>query len=103
MQLDRVRKGLWHLLQGGIKQSVRWIRRRRYYQFVTTPLVVKNVDHSFNVSKYPSVLTVDRPKSFPGLKVGVILDEFLLRAWSQEFETGADDHLKPSAWFVDNS
>lgn len=64
---------------------------------------MKNADHSINVSKYPSVLPVDRPKSFPGLKVGVILDEFSLRAWSPEFETGAEDHLKPSAWSADNS
>lgn len=40
-----------------------------------------------NSREYPEVLPVDRPKSFPGLKVGVILDEFSMRAWTPEFET----------------
>lgn len=95
-QFDRVRKGLWHLRKGGIKQFVKWRRRSRYYHFVSTPLAVKNSDHSVNPSRYPSVLPIDRPKSFPGLRVGVILDEFSLRAWTPEFETVL---LTPDGWY----
>lgn len=94
-QFDNVRKGLWHLRKGGIRQFVKWRRRSRYYHFVSTPLSVKNSDHSVNASKYPSVLPIERPKSFPGLKVGVILDDFSLLAWSPEFETVL---LTPNGW-----
>lgn len=94
-QFDRVRKGFWHLRKGGFKQFVKWRRRSRYYHFVTTPLSVKNSDDTVNASRYPSVQPVDRPKSFPGLKVGVILDEFSLRAWTPEFETVL---VTPDGW-----
>lgn len=94
-QFDRVRKGLWHLRKGGVQQFVKWRRRSRYYHFVTTPLSVKNSDHSVNPSKYPSVKPIERPKSFPGLKVGVILDDFSLLAWTPEFETVL---LTPNGW-----
>lgn len=40
-----------------------------------------------NSKDYPRVYPVNRPKSFPGLRVGVILDEFSLRAWTPEFHT----------------
>lgn len=56
---------------------------------------LKNGDDTINPENYPSVHPVDRPKSFPGLNVGVILDEFSLLAWTPEFETVL---LTPNAW-----
>lgn len=94
-QFDRARKGFWHLRKGGIRQFIKWKRRSRYYHFVTTPLNLKNSDDSVNASRYPSVQPIERPKSFPGLKVGVILDEFSLRAWTPEFETVL---VTPDGW-----
>src|SRR5690625_2494357 len=102
-QLGRMRKGLWHLRKGGIRQFNKWRRRSRYDYSSLPGTQLKNGDAMVNSEDYPEVRPVDRPKSFPGLKVGVILDEFSLRAWSPEFETGAEDHLKPSAWSADNS
>ena len=94
-QFDNVRKGLWHLRKGGLKQFRKWRRRRRYDYIFSRPLVVKNGDDSVDAEQYPSVSPIDRPKSFPGLRVGVILDEFSLRAWSPEFETVL---LTPDGW-----
>lgn len=94
-QLDRVRKGLWHLRKGGIRQFKKWRRRSRYDYIFTRPLNVKNGDDTVNVNGYPSVRPIERPKSFPGLQVGVILDEFSLRAWTPEFETVL---LTPDGW-----
>jgi spore maturation protein CgeB len=48
-----------------------------------------------NGQDYPEVRPVDRPKSFPGLRVGVILDEFSLRAWTPEFHTVL---VTPKGW-----
>lgn len=93
--LNTLRTGLWHLRKGGLKQFKKWRRRSRYYHFASTPLSLGNGTYDVNLSKYPSVRPIDRPKSFLGLKVGVILDEFSLLAWQPEFETVV---LTPQAW-----
>lgn len=94
-KLESLRKGLWHLRKGGFQQFMKWRRRSRYGYNITTPLGLKNGDDTVSPSSYPAVPAVDRPKSFPGLRVGVILDEFSLRAWTPEFETVL---LTPKGW-----
>src|SRR5690625_124619 len=94
-QLGRMRKGLWHLRKGGIRQFNKWRRRSRYDYSSLPGTQLKNGDSMVNSESYPEVQPVARPKSFPGLKVGVILDEFSLRAWSPEFDTVL---LTPTGW-----
>lgn len=94
-QLSHLRKGLWHLRKGGIRQLNKWRRRSRYDYSSLPGTHLKNGDSMVNSDSYPEVRPVDRPKSFPGLKVGVILDDFSLRAWSPEFDTVL---LTPTGW-----
>lgn len=94
-RLNSFRKGLWHLRKGGIRQFIKWRRRNRYLYNLAEPLELKNGDDTINPTNYPSVVPVDRPKSFPGLNVGVILDEFSLLAWAPEFDTVL---VTPTAW-----
>src|SRR5690625_4068473 len=93
--VSRLRKGLWHLRKGGLRQFQKWRRRSRYDYSALPGVRLKNGDDMVNSHEYPEVLPVDRPKSFPGLKVGVILDEFSMRAWTPEFETV---DLTPKGW-----
>lgn len=69
-------------------------RSRDHYIF-SSPLLVKNSDNSCNANEYPFVAPIERPKSLLGLQVGVIADEFSLRAWNPEFETVL---LTPDSW-----
>ena len=94
-QLSHLRKGLWHLRKGGIRPLNKWRRRSRYDYSSLPGTHLKNGDSMVNSDSYPEVRPVDRPKSFPGLKVGVILDDFSLRAWSPEFDTVL---LTPTGW-----
>jgi len=93
--VSRLRKGLWHLRKGGLRQFQKWRRRSRYDYSALPGVRLKNGDDMVNSHEYPEVLPVDRPKSFPGLKVGVILDEFSMRAWTPEFETVV---VTPKGW-----
>lgn len=94
-QIGRLRRGFWHLRKGGFRQFNKWRRRARYDYSTQPGMRLKNGDAMVNSNDYPEVLPVNRPKSFPGLKVGVILDEFSLRAWTPEFDTVL---LTPSGW-----
>ena len=94
-QQSRLCKGFWHLRKGGISQFKKWRRRRRYDYSSLPGTQLKNGDSMVNSESYPEVQPVARPKSFPGLKVGVILDEFSLRAWIPEFDTVL---LTPKGW-----
>src|SRR5690625_5119669 len=94
-QLTRWRKGLWHLRQGGLRQFNKWRRRSRYDYGSLPGIVLKDGNDMVNSQDYPEVQPVNRPKSFPGLRVGVILDEFSLRAWTPEFHTVL---VTPNGW-----
>ncbi|MGO1183579.1 MAG: glycosyltransferase family protein [Micrococcaceae bacterium] len=94
--LKRLRKGLWHWRQGGYSQYREW-RRRSKYHFPDYSIPASTVGSSPQRidEYYPAVTPLQRPKSFPGLRVGVILDEFSLAAWGPEFEMVV---LTPQRW-----
>lgn len=95
-KFSHLRKGLWHLRTGGFEQYRKWKRRSRYgYLGPANFTQLKDADDMVRTDIYPHMTPVDRPKSFPGLKVGVILDDFSLHAWSPEFETVL---LTPGEW-----
>lgn len=92
--VSRVRKAIWHLRTGGYAQIREWRRRNELAQRQVEASPEKHQPESV-ADFYPISQPIDRPKSFMGIRVGVILDDFSLQAWTPEFETVL---LSPSGW-----
>ena len=88
------RTGLWHVRKGGFRQLAEW-RRRRANDTCPNASAQRLSDGTFDPMAIPAYEPTLKPRSFPGLRVGVIMDDFSLQAWAYEFDTV---ELTPSNW-----
>ena len=91
--LQTLRTGLWHLRRGGVSQLRTWRRRRRTASYGTAD-GSGSADAAGGLT-FPVATVPERAPHFEGLRVGVILDDFSMLAWSYEFETVA---VTPERW-----
>lgn len=78
-KIHMLRKALWHLRKGGFEQLSEWSQRSKGLQ--ANPMI-KRGKRGY---RYHKVQPLERPKRFPNLNVGVILDDFSLRAFAPEW------------------
>ncbi|MDK8346573.1 MAG: glycosyltransferase [Brevibacterium sp. UMB1308B] len=78
-KIHMLRKALWHLRQGGVSQLQEWSRRSKTEKLNRVGL--RNRDR---FEYYPAE-PLERPKRFPDLNVGVILDDFSFQAFAPEW------------------
>lgn len=86
-RITTARRGLYHLRAGGPRGLSLWMSDR-YLQGSSSR-------NGFDPLAMNSQRPLDRPTSFPEIKVGVILDEFSFRAWGPEFTLV---QLTPESW-----
>lgn len=105
-----LRRALWHLRHGGVEQLKKY-RLRQKYATITgasqasalpaispTPglsQVKKNDGGAGYTLDFPAAVPLSTPQSFGTTRVAVILDDFSLQAWSNEFETVV---ITPENW-----
>ncbi|MGV3247172.1 CgeB family protein [Rothia sp. 11254D007CT] len=102
-----IRKRVWHVRHGGIKQLKTFLRREQLFGRNHGDLVrsgAKVLTGSQAVGEIPKVVRDPRlgsgyrlefepskalplPLTYPGVRAAVILDDFSLQAWGAEFET----------------
>lgn len=78
-KIHMLRKALWHLRKGGFEQLSEWSQRSKGLQ--ANPMI-KRGNRGY---RYHKVQPLERPKRFPNLNVGVILDDFSLQAFAPEW------------------
>lgn len=78
-KIHMLRKALWHLREGGFEQLSEWSQRSKGLQ--ANPMI-KRGKRGY---RYHKVQPLERPKRFPNLNVGVILDDFSLQAFVPEW------------------
>src|SRR5699024_537949 len=91
--LQTLRTGLWHLRTGGLSQLRTWQRRRRTASYGVGD-GTGSLDGAGTLS-FPPAKLPDRAPRLAGLRVGVILDDFSMLAWSYECESVA---VTPGWW-----
>ncbi|QHC02472.1 glycosyltransferase [Epidermidibacterium keratini] len=84
---------MWHLRHGGISQVREW-RRRQLADKRAAPRQIRATS-DFDPMDLPRHVPTPLAAPFGELRVGVIMDDFSLRAWSHEFTTV---ELTPNAW-----
>ena len=78
-KIHMLRKALWHLRRGGVGQFKEWSRRSKTEQLNRAGFRDRD-----KFEYYPAE-PLERPKRFPDLNVGVILDDFSLQAFAPEW------------------
>lgn len=91
LTVDDARRAVWHLRHGGVEGVRTWARRRAVDR---RPTVAGRVDRGGRVSFAPWPLDA-RPPARPGLRVGVVLDDFSRLALRYEWD---QVELQPSSW-----
>lgn len=89
--VTEARKGFWHLRKGGVAQFRDWLSRQRFQEIVPGT----SEDSSWDPLGVEAYSSLSRPRAFGDLKAAVILDDFSLQAWSNEFTTIA---VTPQDW-----
>ena len=92
-----LRTAIWHFRKGGLKQVREWKRRQRSNSrsSVTVSTPKTHSYKAFDPMYMPDYPANTVPTSFPEIRVAVIMDDFSLDSWSNEFSTV---ELTPAGW-----
>ncbi|OUM45550.1 glycosyltransferase [Arthrobacter agilis] len=99
--LTRLRRGVWHLRRGGMKQLRAWSLRERSERHQTGPGGLRGAEGAWSGRgprrhlSFAAGASLGRPPRRAELRVGVILDEFSLAAFDYEWTTVL---LDPRRW-----
>lgn len=96
--LHTLRTAVWHLRKGGRRQLASWIRRRSIRQGTaeaSPQVALGSLSEDVLLDLFPEAPVPARDPVFPGIEVGVILDEFSQMSFGYEWSTTA---LSPSTW-----